>query len=1335
LWQNYSLQKFKQRMTKLLYSFKLALIFFLGFTVQLKAQKIQEGLPFENKSKNLSQKNAYQRGNNGIYLKDFNQEALQRTGKIRCYSVEYNEQLRKNNPNFDRDFEAWIAKAIAKRRRDIANGNASTRTIGGVYYIPVVVHVIHNGEAIGTGSNISDAQVQDQINVLNEDFRKMAGTPGWNTHPEGADTRIEFVLAKRTPAGAATNGINRVNRNTLPNNATNWQPGFEATYINGTIKPNTIWNPDEYMNMWTVQFGGADAGLLGYAQFPESPIGGVGCGAANANTDGLVMGYQYFGRGLGGPYGDGRTATHEIGHGLGLRHIWGDGGCGVDDFCADTPTAGAANFGCPNVNSCTDTPVDFPDMKENYMDYTDDLCMNIFTNDQATRMRTVIENSPRRKTLLTSPALLAPATNYGGIVDIVSPLGNVCGTFTPTVILRNLGSNNLTSATISYQIDGGSTQTFAWSGSLAYKATANVNLPTQTLSTGNHSIRVWVSVSNGSSHSSDMYVNEIISNFSVGAGNSLPFEENFESNAFPPTNWYIEQNPLNCNTWFEQTGDNGTNGATVARLPLGDGGADDILYSPLIDLTSASGNVTLSFDVFKNNGGNARLRVDIQPCGSATWTNLFDQQGNTLSNDAWASKSVNLSTTYNGQLVRLRFLASSVNTTGFLRLDNIRVIDQMPRVSFVNTTSTTAENNTNAPLVGDCRPFVLVNIPVQINLAPTGSVVVGLNVTGGTAINGVDFDIVNSTLTFPAASTANQNFQLRIYDDPALEVLENITFGLTIVSGTAQISTSNNTHTLSMSDNDNHPQPSAAGATLFSENFESGAAAGWTQYTTSGAVNIWRVGTQRVLNGTYSAYISQSAASGNYDATVTGAALLRTPVINATAYPNNQLRVTFDFQCNGERAGITDYDYGSLYYSLASSPTTWVQIEGANPSPYRGVTTTTTRIVNLPAALQGQQFHLAWRWDNDNSVANQPAFVIDNIVVEALPFTGTAVETNTFTAPAMANRLYLGPNSLNYAYNPANGRLVARIENTTSHNYGCTQVYVDRAGTGAVQFTTTSTAEYLASKTIRVIPATNNPTGAYNMRLYYTNAEVTGWETATGQNRTAAVVHKYAGAISSATIGSPSTQSSPTSQGTFGADFWIEGGFTNGFSGFGMGLPPNPLPVQLVDFTTQTQVESIRLLWRVVNELNIERYVVEKSYNAKEFFPLGTINAQSVENYELWDNNPKFGKNYYRLRIEEAGKITYSNIVVAEWGKGTTISVYPNPASEKIYLTMASFENTPVNLRLVNPLGQEIWGENVSVAINENYRKEISLASLAKGVYILEVTTLGGKQTYKLIIQ
>jgi len=1315
---------------------KLALFIFLllnvSFTLAQQPIRVEENLQLQT----ASPKHKHHSNSLGLHLKPFNQEALQRTGKIRCYSVEYNEQLRQNNPNFDRDFERWIQAAIAKKKRDRANGSASARTVGDVYYIPVVVHVIHNGEAIGVGSNISDAQIQDQINVLNEDYRRKIGTPGYNTHPDGADTKIEFVLAKRNPTGGATNGIDRVNRNTLPNNAANWQPGFTQTYIDGTIKPNTIWDPTEYMNMWTVQFGGSSSSLLGYAQFPESPIQGIGCGAQNANTDGLVMGYQYFGRGLGGQYGDGRTATHEIGHGLGLRHIWGDATCG-NDFCDDTPVHQTSNFNCPThpkSNTCS-TP---DEMFENYMDYTDDLCMNIFTNDQAVRMRTVLENSPRRKTLLTSPALAAPATNYGGIVDIISPLGQVCGTFTPTVVLRNFGSNNLTSATISYQIDSNPVQTFAWTGNLAYKATNNVNLPAQTLTSGNHSIKVWVSISNGSANATNTYINEMISNFSVGTGNPIPFLENFESNLFPPANWYIEQNPVNCNTWFEQSGDNGTNGATVARLPLGDNNADDILYSPLINLTSAVGNVTLTFDVFKQNGGNARLRVDIQPCGSATWTNVFDEQSNTLSNSAWASKNVDLSNTYNGQIVRLRFRATSVNNTGFLRLDNIRVIDQMPRVSFANTAITTTENNTNAPLTSDCRPFVLVNIPVQISTAPTNNVVVQLNITGGTATNIADYEIVNSTVTFPAASTANQNFTIRVYDDPAIEAIENATFDLTILSGTAQLDNTNLTHTLTINDNDNHPQPSNAGGTLFSENFESGSAAGWTQAISPGAVNIWRVGNQRLLNGSFSAYISQSATSGDYSANDAGAARFQSPMIDATAYPNNNLQVSFNFQCNGERSmvmGGVDYDYGSLWYSLASSPTTWVLIEGSNPSPYRGVTTTTPRTVNLPAVLKGQQFRLAWRWDNNGSVANQPAFVIDNIVVTALPFTGTPIQTATFTSPPMAQRVYLGPNSLVYAYNPANGNLVARIDNTTNHNYGCTQVFVDRAGTGAVQFTTTPTAEYLASKTIRVIPANNNPTGSYDIRMYYTNAEITGWETATGQNRTSAVISKYAGAISSATLGDPSTQGSPTTQGTYGADFWIQGGFSNGFSGFGIGLPPGALPVQLIGLQAIAEYNHIRVKWNTASEINIERYVVEKSYDGKEFFSIGTANAQNLSNYELLDTNPKFGYNYYRLRIEENSKITYSNVVSALWGFGTSVNVYPNPTNDKFTLEITSFEAANVQTKLYNGLGQVMNESNNIFAEKETRKQEIDVKNLAKGVYILEINSGKNKEIIKVVVQ
>ena len=134
-----------------------------------------------------------------------------------------------------------------------------------------------------------------------------------------------------------------------------------------------------------------------------SGLDGLDANEGGALTDGIVVGYKYFGSSEKGdfpvlfaPFDLGRTTTHEVGHWLGLRHIWGDGDCSADDFCADTPTAFEANNGCPFDNiSCGSL-----DMIENYMDYTDDACMNVFTNDQTERMRIVLENSPRRRELV-----------------------------------------------------------------------------------------------------------------------------------------------------------------------------------------------------------------------------------------------------------------------------------------------------------------------------------------------------------------------------------------------------------------------------------------------------------------------------------------------------------------------------------------------------------------------------------------------------------------------------------------------------------------------------------------------------------------------------------------------------------------------------------------------------------------------------------------------------------------------------------------------------------------------------------------------------------------------
>lgn len=213
-------------------------------------------------------------------------------------------------------FEAWISPLVEKVKEERLTNKS---TSGGIITIPVVVHVIHSGEPYGTGANITDEQVQSQITVMNQDYRRMASTPGYNTSAVGADTMIQFALAKVDVNGNPTNGIDRVNM---------CYPDWAQTDIDGYVKPNTIWNPTQYMNMWSITF--SDATLLGYATFPSgSGLSGLTSGLGTATTDGVVANYATFGSTDFGSfpmtqtYDKGRTMTHEVGHFLGLRHIWG----------------------------------------------------------------------------------------------------------------------------------------------------------------------------------------------------------------------------------------------------------------------------------------------------------------------------------------------------------------------------------------------------------------------------------------------------------------------------------------------------------------------------------------------------------------------------------------------------------------------------------------------------------------------------------------------------------------------------------------------------------------------------------------------------------------------------------------------------------------------------------------------------------------------------------------------------------------------------------------------------------------------------------------------------
>jgi Pregnancy-associated plasma protein-A len=281
--------------------------------------------------------------------------------------LEENPQMRQIREEIERQTQEFISHQGASDRG------------GMIITIPVVVHVVY----FNSTQNITDAQIMSQIDVLNADFRRTNADAGSVPAPfqgVATDCEINFCMAKQDPNGFPTTGIER--RETTVN-------GFSK--LNNDVKFFSsggldIWDRNRYLNIWV-----CNTDVLGIAQFPGGP----------ASTDGIVCDYAYFGNiNATAPYDKGRTATHEIGHWLNCFHIWRDDGCNNSDLVADTPNQDDENFGCPSFPtvSCNNGPDG--DMFMNYMDYTDDACMFMFTAGQKSRMQAVLNGS--RASLMNS---------------------------------------------------------------------------------------------------------------------------------------------------------------------------------------------------------------------------------------------------------------------------------------------------------------------------------------------------------------------------------------------------------------------------------------------------------------------------------------------------------------------------------------------------------------------------------------------------------------------------------------------------------------------------------------------------------------------------------------------------------------------------------------------------------------------------------------------------------------------------------------------------------------------------------------------------------------------
>ncbi|MBA4853389.1 M43 family zinc metalloprotease [Emticicia sp. BO119] len=282
--------------------------------------------------------------------------------------------------------------------------------------IPVVVHVIHNQQSGAiAGTNIPDEQIFSQVKVLNEDYRRKEGSMGFNNNPIGADTQIEFFLASKDPDGNPTTGITRHYNSTSSYSLINDNDRQKLSNI-------VYWDSNKYLNIWVTAYREP---YIGYAEFPYAETVDGLEDEIPESMDGAFIDYRVFGKKTGtnteGLYSFGRTATHEIGHWLGLIHTWGDEYCGTD-YVQDTPPTSGSNstaFCKDTYSSCNGTRT--RNLIEDYMDYSPDSCMNIFTEGQKQRIRAVLELSQRRKRVVNYARFQLPPSNILDVALIPNP--------------------------------------------------------------------------------------------------------------------------------------------------------------------------------------------------------------------------------------------------------------------------------------------------------------------------------------------------------------------------------------------------------------------------------------------------------------------------------------------------------------------------------------------------------------------------------------------------------------------------------------------------------------------------------------------------------------------------------------------------------------------------------------------------------------------------------------------------------------------------------------------------------------------------------------------------
>jgi hypothetical protein len=409
-----------------------------------------------------------------------------------------NEWHSQTDPDYQKQMQHYIEEVVPMLSQ--LQGQEKS-TVQPLITISVSVHVIHNGVPVGQGQNISAAQIQAQLDILNEDFAALNSqffnTPAPWLNVAGVPN-IEFCLASVDPSGNPTNGITRHN---LQVTGSTWN----NNNINSVIKPLTKWDPTRYMNIYVLPIPGTTAagGVVGFANYPTPSLVG-------SSQDGIVVDYRWFGA-PGYPVSGWKTLTHETGHYLGLPHPFNGNSCSSDDGIADTPNIDKSTRDYATLNCGSGFPqgpasCGNEHLYVNYMDYVTENCYTSFTQGQVNLMRAVLNgtssgfNYGSRNALVQNAPLLCNIPQHdAGITRIIEPSPVSCqaAALVPQVTLRNFGSANLTTASIRIKVGSQPTVVVPWTGNLFPGQSVNLSLPAYTPPSGLHTINVYTVQPNG----------------------------------------------------------------------------------------------------------------------------------------------------------------------------------------------------------------------------------------------------------------------------------------------------------------------------------------------------------------------------------------------------------------------------------------------------------------------------------------------------------------------------------------------------------------------------------------------------------------------------------------------------------------------------------------------------------------------------------------------------------------------------------------------------------------------------------------------------------------------